>query len=406
MAQGGRRGLAVLAVAAAACGGDGTSRSGPVVTDSAGISVVQNGAPAWGAGGAWLVDADPLLAVGSLNGPLETQFFNLVDTRIRGDGSVVVAAAGDSRVAAFAPDGSFLWTQGRQGEGPGEYVQLSLATLLTGDSVLAYDVRTRRATVLGPDGAVAREFTPQPPAGGSVSRPEGEVAPGILAASGGAVFGSGGPVSEQVMRAPERFILTDTEGTVADSLTVLPGREMWMLADGNSVSIWTLPFGRTGRLVAGPGMVVSGDTERPEWEVRDASGRLVRIIRLRVQDRTVTNEEWERALELRVPTDGDAAQQASVRSTFARIPKPERWPVFSDLVVDDLRHTWVRQFLPPWAEDDPSRWWVFDPDGVLLGEVTFPAGLEVDQIRGDRAVGRWTDELGVEQVRVYRIVGR
>jgi hypothetical protein len=48
-------------------------------------------------------------------------------------------------------------------------------------------------------------------------------------------------------------------------------------------------------------------------------------------------------------------------------------------------------------EADPEKWWVFDPDGRLLGTVGVPAGLVVLPIGRDRVLGLWRDELDVER---------
>lgn len=240
-----------------------------------------------------------------------------------------------------------------------------------------------------------------------MNAPLGEVAPGILAATGGAVFGAGEtPDGSRMERRPERFFFTGTGGEIRDTLPTLLGAEMWMVAQGNAISVWTVPFGRDAVVETGPGVVAGGSTEHSWWRIWDASGALVRIIRLELPERPVTAEDWERAREARIPADADAARRSAVRDAYDAIPAPEAWPVFSDLEVDDQGYLWVQRFAPPWEEDAPGAWWVFDPSGALLGEVALPAGFQVDAIRGDRVVGRWEDELGVARARVYRIVGR
>ncbi|HSG47111.1 MAG TPA: hypothetical protein VLA43_04755 [Longimicrobiales bacterium] len=394
---------------AAACGGEaGTGPgAGPVVRDSAGIPIVESRGPAWEAGDAWLVDAQPVLRVGTLDGPPETQFARLTGTGLLDDGTVVVADAGNARISAFGLDGTLRWSQGREGEGPGEYGQLGSLHRLTGDSVMVYDFRTRRVTVLSPGGALARSYVPTPPEGSFMNAPLGEVAPGVLAATGGSVFGAGEtPDGSRMERRPERFFIAGSQGEVLDTLPTLLGPEMWMIAQGNAISVWTVPFGRDAVMETGPGVVAGGVTERPEWRMWDASGALLRVIRLDVPARPVTAEDWDRAREAQIPEGADAARRSAVRDAYDAIPAPESWPAFSDLAVDDGGYLWVERFAAPWDGDTPRAWWVFDPSGVLLGEVALPAGFEVDAIRGHRLVGRWEDELGVPEVRVYRIVGR
>ncbi|MDT8342519.1 MAG: hypothetical protein RQ751_13490 [Longimicrobiales bacterium] len=158
--------------------------------DSAGVTLVENRATGWAEGAAWWVDAAPTLEVGTLDGPEETLFARLAGTALRSDGVVLVADAGSGRVSAFAPDGTFRWSQGRPGDGPGEYRSVQTLRVVTGDSALVHDTQSRRVTVLDPDGAVARTYLPELSEGSFRSDPIGEVAPGVLAAAGGVVFRS------------------------------------------------------------------------------------------------------------------------------------------------------------------------------------------------------------------------
>jgi len=47
----------------------------------------------------------------------------------------------------------------------------------------------------------------------------------------------------------------------------------------------------------------------------------------------------------------------------------------------------------------------FDTEGRYLGPVEMPAGFQPFQVTGGRVVGRWTDEMDVEFVRVYGVGG-
>jgi len=62
---------------------------------------------------------------------------------------------------------------------------------------------------------------------------------------------------------------------------------------------------------------------------------------------------------------------------------------------------------------DQGQFSVFDADGVWLGRVALPPGLPwlrghnlrypILEIGRDYVLGVWVDDLGVEQVRLYRI---
>jgi hypothetical protein len=62
---------------------------------------------------------------------------------------------------------------------------------------------------------------------------------------------------------------------------------------------------------------------------------------------------------------------------------------------------WVSGFAPP--QRTPERWYVFDPEGRLFGEVAMPAGFRPHDIGSDWLVGVTRDELEVEYVEVYEL---
>ncbi len=56
------------------------------------------------------------------------------------------------------------------------------------------------------------------------------------------------------------------------------------------------------------------------------------------------------------------------------------------------------------SSEAPADWSVFDPEGVWLGRVTLPEGLEIFEIGADYILGRWRDEFEVEYIMVYELV--
>jgi len=80
----------------------------------------------------------------------------------------------------------------------------------------------------------------------------------------------------------------------------------------------------------------------------------------------------------------------------SEVPFPEFMPTYQRLLVDTEGNLWVEQFRTPW-EDQP-RWWVFDTQGVWLGEVVTPKYFYIFEIGTDYLLGVRRDQLGVEHV--------
>ena len=95
-------------------------------------------------------------------------------------------------------------------------------------------------------------------------------------------------------------------------------------------------------------------------------------------------------------------ERAAFRRTFDDFPLLESFPAFASIVVDELDHVWVREFGTP--GDERALWVVFDPNGVALGRIETPVGLEVYQIGADYILGRARDQLDVEGVQKWPLV--
>jgi hypothetical protein len=91
-------------------------------------------------------------------------FARIVGVSAHGEGHLVAdGTSGDLR--SFDGEGRHVATAGGMGEGPGEFGRLGGMWVVRGDTVLAWDSRTRRLTTFAPDltlvgtEAVSREVT-------------------------------------------------------------------------------------------------------------------------------------------------------------------------------------------------------------------------------------------------------
>ena len=79
--------------------------------------------------------------------------------------------------------------------------------------------------------------------------------------------------------------------------------------------------------------------------------------------------------------------------------------VLSAIRVDAVGNLWVQEYRVPGDDVLPS-WSVFDPEGVLLGQVALPSGFAPLDIGPDYLLGLWRDADDVEHVRMYDLVKR
>lgn len=112
----------------------------------------------------WTVEELPQFTIGEEGAGSEYQFSRLTAVRRLPDGGVVLANAGSAEVRAFAPDGTFRWSVGQPGDGPGDFRSLARVEVLAGDTILALDYQGPRLTWIGPDGIISRTIQVLDPA--------------------------------------------------------------------------------------------------------------------------------------------------------------------------------------------------------------------------------------------------
>ena len=74
------------------------------------------------------------------------------------------------------------------------------------------------------------------------------------------------------------------------------------------------------------------------------------------------------------------------------------------MLADGDGTLWAQRFTADLLTREPPTWDVFDSAGAWLGVVSTPGGMTVNAIRDGLVAGVYRDELGVEYVRVHRLV--
>ncbi len=109
----------------------------------------------WGANPA--LDIEFIRNIGELDSDDENILFHQpADIAFDKEGNIYVLDAGNQRIQKFGPDGSYLATIGRQGEGPGE-LQFPLSLDIDGEGyIYVPDMGNQRIQVYKPDGIADR----------------------------------------------------------------------------------------------------------------------------------------------------------------------------------------------------------------------------------------------------------
>ncbi len=398
-------GLPLALAALAACGQGGGGGTGLAARDSAGVRIVENGAPQWKDGGGWTVGADPTLEIGMIDGPAEYQL-----SRVRGavrlsDGRIVIAHGDSKELRYFDASGRFLTAAGRAGGGPGEFQNLDVIHGYRGDSIAAWDPDSRRISVFGADGRFGRATTIEGIDAVTVYL-RGVFRDGSLVLEPTKSFQSMVLLKEGEQRDTVTYLHYTAEGSFADTLGSRADREYLATRAGSFTSQASVIFGRDSYLAAGGDRVYLGESDAFRIDALAADGSAKMSIRRTDGLRAVSREQLARVRaeeeekRRKVNEQVAAITKGQVPGREApELPSRETVPAFDNLIVDEAGNLWVREYLS--TSEDTPRWSVFDRDGRWLGTVATPKGMDVYQIGSDWILGRVKDELDVEYVRLH-----
>lgn len=382
------RALGAVAIMAA-CGGELPDAGNDLryeVVDSPGYPLVVNRGPA----PRWALDVD-LVVGGAASGDegAPDAFGEVTSVAIGPGGRIWVADGLERTLGVFDPDGTFVRSIGRQGEGPGEFSSL-YSVAFVGDTVLVLDFGNGRIAELSPEG----EWLGQRAAPGGISGPaarlrffplDGQsVAQWSLDVNDGVMervwvaHGAAGPL--------ERWALLSLD--VPAPATLACDR-----ADGG-MTFFSPPFAPEAvQIPSAIGRQWVGWSGRYEIAEVNSAGDTLRALRRERDPVPITDAEWAEGTreyeEFRAEWGGRATCEP--RS----LQRPPRKAAFRSLLRSTTGELWVEAHTV-----DGTAWEIFDPDGRLVGTVPgFPYDDGVaPYVAGRRIVWVERDEVGLQRV--------
>ena len=316
-------------------------------------------------------------------------------------------------IREYDPNGRFVRSIGREGEGPGEYLSpLGLSAMSQGQ-LAVWDQRTRRISIYGSDG-VLDELV--------------HVDAMAVYDDRAFVVGSGGEFFVKVRTSAPRmiegryftatrsdYVLVAPNGTVLDTLRaddttapILPEPLMVLTHSG-----YRKPFAVEALSALSPlGYFVVGVNDEYAFSIKHPT-QPVEVRRhgfSRVQVFRGERAQWEARKEW-----------SEARSGMSFRDIPDQKPAYRDLWVDSDGRIWVHRYseaaqrneaIPEVVVNgDPPgiTWWepsvhdVYSPDGSLDFCVTLPDNAEIMASTGDLVWGVFRGPLGEEHVIRWRI---
>lgn len=389
--------VAVSVVAWAACAaGERGDEAGFAVRDSAGVRIVENHRPRWGAGESIVVAAEPSLQLGAVEGDSPEGFARVVGMRKLPDGTIVVADGGEFQLKYFDAAGRFLRRVGREGGGPGEFQGIGQFFTCGADSLVVWDPWQPRASVFDGGGEYVRgvRFEVPPPSGSVYRLSE--------CGAGGEVVVLGWPRTDGIPQGLHRpavpvFFSHISDGRIQVGLGEFPGDDRMGSPGGSRPAT----FGRRTLVAMGDGRVFLGTGDSYEIRGYGLDGTLEVLLRHTRGVLPVTKEDVARYQEAQLSRATDPNQRRAWEQSLAAEEYPANFPAYAAMRTDSEGHLWVQYYSRP--GEAGNEWAVFGRDGEWLGDVTMPKGLGIFQIEVNYVLGIWRDELGVDYVRLHEV---
>lgn len=365
---------------------------------------------------AWTVQPEPSVSIGSIDGADGEILLNPVAATVLSDGRIVIrnSTRGTFELRYFDRQGRHQHTASRWGRGPYEFEFPLGVHRLDGDTVLVVGEDDRFA-VFGPSGGRIREGRM-----GVLSRLPFLVSHAIDAEHLAFIkpVPAAGPESGSSRGETEIFVYSWV-GEELDSVGGPPGREAYYEPVDGGVAIYPVPFGRSGHVAAGGGMLWVGDDDKPAIRGFRPGGDDPAVeIAIPFERRPVSSSDRSRMRKAYASSFAGAVQARWARHARS-MEFPEQMPWFGSLKADRLGNLWIQEYEPPWSQG-PQRWVVFSPEGLQIADVSVPESalpgcsrrvpfpcLATDgvfEIGTDYVLVRQEDEWGVRYVRKYEIV--
>ena len=405
--------LALVSLSCGACGSEPPSNNvSSTVRDSAGVTIVENGAAA---PTRWVVDSLPVLILGANEEDENQALFRVTGAVILRDGRTVVVQSSPPMLRWYDDGGQFLFGTGRPGGGPGEFgpgegAWIAELWVLPGDSIATWEHPARRMQVFDPSGDYVRSVVLELPAGmpeRSYPQMVGRLTDGFVVSLN--TFSEPGSVGELV-REPLPYHRYAADGQHLGELVTLPGLMSF-------TSTFRFPDGQERRLRGRPPFskppvtLTRGDqfyyssSDIHEITLFDTLGSVEAFIRQSLEPVVVTSDHIETYKAFRMETaPDDPDQRRQWQESLDTAPYPPSFPSYRRFRVDRTGMVWAQRYPAPGT--DASTWSVFDETGIWTADVEIPASWNIQEIGADYVLAVLRDEFDVETVHRFPLARR
>lgn len=323
----------------------------------------------------------------------EGGFSGVVGAAFLPNGTIVVADAGRRSIHRFDTSGKYLGSTGREGQGPGEFVDLLSMGACSDGTLLAFDFALNRISMFDIKGVYVRAITP----------PQWFSIGSVLSCDSTAnvvTFQDQPQTRPRQRGAVQRYPAVVTTGSLfrneIDTLAVLSGTDYYI--GGQVPAFVDLPLGARALASSSGGMVAVGVTSEPHILVFRAGSRRADTLRVSSVVRSATSNDWQKAVRDRLDREPLQEVRQRLQAALSEAKSPRNLPLFTDLFVDGFNGTvWVRSY----SREKYAEWRRLGTAPQGSARFSLPANVEVFDISKSALLGLQRNDDGTEEVIVF-----
>lgn len=312
---------------------------------------------------------------------------------LQADGGFVLGSSTTGELRYFSPRGEYLRSAGKKGHGPGQFERISWVKAIRGDSLLVYDPRSSRFSIVDATGRHGRVFM--------ASSGYNSIPVGLAGTDGLLLVNEDGGFDPHVATGVVRDSMTLLQLSLSGSIVRQLGRfeaGEWLLYRNGGAGAARLELGHHGLIAICSGLVVYGDSHGAKLSVIEPGGARVGELSLGdVSMRTLEPASIDRFLD---GYKDDPGALTALRAYY-RVGGSIAAPSLAAVYGDTRGRVWVA--LLPKLPADSVTWRVLTTRGEVVGNASLPYGSTILDILDDTLLVRSVDSHGTEHITVYQI---
>lgn len=367
----------------------------PVTTvrDSSGVRIVATTARTRTAA-SWTIGQSADWSIGEVEGDPAYVLSRVVGATELPDGSIALGNGGTNEVRIYGPEGAFIRSVGRTGQGPGEFEYLRAVRRCDEEGFVAFDLNWQ-VKAFDLDGTLVD--------GEVLTTPDGFSPYNLACGEGGRYLLLGWGVDRAAGPTPGFHVARDRLVLTTSDRDIRTDYGTWLVSEriGSMSGSRPHPAGRATVFDLHDDRVYVGSGERFEIQVLGLDGVLQSIIRGPSIPLEVTDSIKSVTLEVLL-REVDASRAPQVRSTVAAWEWPASLPAYTALQVDAEGIVWARAYSADPL--DGETWSLFDEERGYLGDLVLQPRQTLLEAGRDYVLVLRRDELDVEHVERYSLM--